>query len=262
MLTAEAHKDSISYQRVHKAKEAKRKESNELSKTIDPKQPDPAKVKQRETLRDELRQLERKLKQTDSVIRSHPKIAQLEPKSKKLREQADIMYREARDKDAAYRKASEDVARFEKQRREADQKAYDDPRLAKLDKEIGTCNDVTQALRPLIDKTTKDIDTRVRELRDDIANAKRRAGLLHNADEYNAMPKPWETGRPAAKADPKPFPKTDSMSTVSGIYLLQQSKWVTRCDWDARVDFEKAPFDELLPYQQRWLKRMKPYLYK
>ena len=262
VLTAEARNDSASYQRVHKAMDAKRKEVDELAKTIDRKQPDPAKVKQRDTLRNELRQLERKLQRTDSAIRSHPKIAQLDPRAKKLREQANVMYRQARDRDAAYLKASEDVARFDKQRREAEHKAYDDPRLAKLDKEIGKCHEVTQALRPLIDKTIKDIDKRVRELRNDIASAKRRAGLLHNADEYNSMPKTWETGRPAEKESPNPFPGTDSMRTVSGVYQLQQSKWVTRCDWDARLDFEKAPFDELQPYQQRWLKRMKPYRYK
>jgi len=57
-------------------------------------------------------------------------------------------------------------------------------------------------------------------------------------------------------------PRRDSLGTLGKIYSYQQEEWVKRGNWDGRVEFEKErPFKELLPHQQRWLKRMKPYKY-
>jgi hypothetical protein len=42
----------------------------------------------------------------------------------------------------------------------------------------------------------------------------------------------------------------------------QQSRWVTEIDWDSRLEFEMGGPEKIHPHQLRWLKRMKPYIYK
>ena len=91
--------------------------------------------------------------------------------------------------------------------------------------------------------------------------------MLHNADEFYGVGAwgSWDferalTGRMNAY---KPFRILENEKTLQSVLDAQQAKWVTEVDWDSRLKFEKEhPFDELLPHQQRWLKRVKPYLYR
>jgi hypothetical protein len=101
----------------------------------------------------------------------------------------------------------------------------------------------------------------------DLANEERRAKMLHNADELYGIGAwgSWDferalTSRMAAY---KPFPVHEDEEVLQRVLDAQQGKWVTEIDWDSRLKFEKEhPFEELLPHQQRWLKRVKPYKYK
>jgi len=117
------------------------------------------------------------------------------------------------------------------------------------------------------DKEKKGIERQIRHKGSDLAAERRRAQMLHNADEFYGVGAwgSWDFER--ALTDRmnayKPFRILENEKTLQSVLDAQQAKWVTEVDWDSRLKFEKEhPFDQLLPHQQRWLKRVKPYLYE
>jgi hypothetical protein len=93
-----------------------------------------------------------------------------------------------------------------------------------------------------------------------------RVQMLNNADEYYGIGG-WGSGNfrrgiDAYLAQYRPFTVVENESTLQQALDAQQSKWATEINWDSRMEFEMGGREKLEPHQLRWLKRVKPYLYK
>jgi hypothetical protein len=101
-----------------------------------------------------------------------------------------------------------------------------------------------------------------------VDTCKVRFQMLNNADEYyglGAWGSGWnqyERSIGAYLARYQQFALTEDEKTLKQVLDAQQSRWVTEIDWDSRLDFEMGGTEKLHPHQLRWLKRMKPYIYK
>jgi len=90
--------------------------------------------------------------------------------------------------------------------------------------------------------------------------------LLNNADEYYGLGA-WAPGNlspsnGAFQARYRQFPIVENDKTLQQALDSQQGQWVTEPDWDSRMEFEMGGPENLAPHQLRWLKRVKPYIYK
>jgi hypothetical protein len=93
-----------------------------------------------------------------------------------------------------------------------------------------------------------------------------RVQMLNNADEYYGLGA-WAPGNisPSNRAfqdRDRQFALTEDEKTLQQVLDAQQSRWVTEIDWDSRLEFEMGGPEKIHPHQLRWLKRMKPYIYK
>ena len=93
-----------------------------------------------------------------------------------------------------------------------------------------------------------------------------RVQMLNNADEYYGLGA-WAPGNisPSNRAfqdRDRQFALTEDEKTLQQVLDAQQSRWVTEIDWDSRLEFEMGGTEKIHPHQLRWLKRMKPYIYK
>ena len=86
--------------------------------------------------------------------------------------------------------------------------------------------------------------------------------MLHNADEWYGMDA-WASFNFMRALNSymkqfEPFSITENEQNLREAFKAQQGKWSTAVDWeDDKVDLEK-----LKPYEQRWHKRMKPWMFK
>ena len=95
---------------------------------------------------------------------------------------------------------------------------------------------------------------------------RQRAQLLNNPDEYWGLGA-WGTSRfgraiAAAASGGKPFPVLENERTLRDVMQAQQRERLTTIDWDPRLPFEFGGKEDLPPHLLRWLKRVKPYIYK
>ncbi|MCX6866928.1 MAG: hypothetical protein NTV46_12070, partial [Verrucomicrobia bacterium] len=101
-----------------------------------------------------------------------------------------------------------------------------------------------------------------------VDTCKQRFQMLNNADEYyglGAWGSGWnqyERSIGAYLARYQQFALTEDEKTLQQVLDAQQSRWVAEIDWDSRLDFEMGGPEKIQPHQLRWLKRMKPYIYK
>jgi hypothetical protein len=101
-----------------------------------------------------------------------------------------------------------------------------------------------------------------------VDTCRQRFQMLNNADEYyglDAWGSGWnqfERSIEAYLARYRQFALTEDEKTLQQVLDAQQSQWITEIDWDSRLEFEMDGPEKLAPHQLRWLKRVKPYIYK
>ena len=196
---------------------------------------------------------------------STPNLVKLRDEFNELRRKIDDLRRRATER-APGRKAA--LAKVEVTRtayREVERRRYDDPRLHALEKQAKSFN--TRSERDeFIRKGSLSMFIEMKKKQATIKTYSERVQMLNNADEYYGIGA-WGSGNfrrgvSAYLAQYRPFTVVENEKTLRQALDAQQRKWTTEVNWDSRMEFEMGGRDKLEPHQLRWLKRVKPYLYK
>ncbi len=117
-----------------------------------------------------------------------------------------------------------------------------------------------------VTKHTEDISKRITKLESAIETKRMETAMERNADEYIALKELQWGKRGYAKITPQqlkkrllePFP--EDKEQLSQALPFQQQKWHTVVDWNGKAFYELTDAKDK-PIMQRWLKRVKPYMY-
>ena len=256
LVTAAKARDAR-YQAAVKAIEAMRKKLGALPKDT------PA--EKRKKMQGELRELDQQRRGEERRLVSAPDTVKLREESHALRRKMDNIRRRAVDAAPGRKEAQAKLEAARAAYRGAEQRRYDDLRLHVLSKQLNKLN-TQQERDEFVRKSSMDMFIEMKKKQAAVKTYSQRVQMLNNADEWYGIGA-WGSGSftrgiGAYLAQYRQFAITENESTLRQALDAQQSKWATEVNWDSRMEFEMGGRKDLAPHQLRWLKRVKPYLYK
>ena len=256
LVTAAKAKDPR-YQAALNAVEAMRKRVSALPK-------DTA-AEKRKKMQDELRTLEQQRRLEERRIASAPSVAKPRDESHALRRKMDDLRRRAADTAPGRKEAQAGLEAARAAYHGAEQRRYDDSRLHAMSKQLEKLN-THQERDEFVRKGSMAMFIEMKKKQAAVKTYSQRVQMLNNADEYYGIGA-WGSGTfsrgiGAYLAQYRQFAITENETTLRRALDAQRSKWVTEIDWDSRMEFEMGGREDLAPHQLRWLKRVKPYIYK
>jgi len=256
-LVTDAKAKDAKYQAAVKAVDAMRERLTALP-------PDMA-SETRQKMQGELQSLEQQRRLEQQRVVSARSVVKPRDKSHALRRKIDNLRRRAVDTAPGRKEARVSVEAARAAFRAAELRRYDDPRLHALSKQLKEVN-THQERDEFVRKGSMAMFIEMKKKQAAVNTYRVRVQMLNNADEYYGIGA-WGSGNfgrgiGAYLAQYRPFAITENENTLRRALDAQQSKWVTEINWDSRMEFEMGGRENLEPHQLRWLKRVKPYVYR
>jgi len=256
LVTAAKAKDAR-YQAALEAVEAMRKKVTALPQDTAPEA--------RRKMQAELQELEQQRRLEERRVVSAPGVVEPRDESHELRRKIDNLRRRAVETAAGRKEAQAKLEAARAAYHGAEQRRYDDPRLHAMSKQLEQL-DTRRERDEFVRKSSMAMFIEMKKKQAAVDTYRVRVQMLSNADEYYGIGA-WGSGNfargiGAYLAQYRPFAITENEDTLQRALDAQRSKWVTEIDWDSRMEFEMGGRENLAPHQLRWLKRVKPHLYK
>ncbi|MCX6346203.1 MAG: DUF6055 domain-containing protein [Armatimonadetes bacterium] len=234
---------------------------DELNKT------DPKPTTQRN---DQLRERERQLndeqwRRRDVLLRDDSEWRQFDREFERINQEERAKIDEVAGKDPRYANASADQRKYQQKREDLERGIWSDPVLVALEDERNNFN-TNSARDAYVMKGTAGMPAQIGQMQGKIKSLRVDTALANNPDEYQALVSlGWGKDQykqiivERLKGEILPLMPEDK-NQMRQAAPFQIGKWSTKVDWDGRTSWEKS-YAQLSPLMQRWLKRMKPYMY-
>ena len=216
-------------------------------------------------LKDLQMKLETRRGELSSEFDRQPENIEKRRKFEEIEEKRRQRFRELQQANAEWVAAQKNEQESGRLRNEIERGIWSDSQLVAMDNERQGY-DTNNLRNAYVAKGTVGMPAQIGQLQGKIKNLRVETALANNPDEYQALVslnwgKDQYRNAIVERLKGRVLPMMPEDKTqMRQAAPFQLGKWSTTIDWDGRTTWEKS-YARLSPLMQRWLKRMKPYMY-